>query len=151
MLFTFHVSCFTCYLKTLFSAKKHIGTLAEVNLIPMMDLVFTLLIIFMILAPMLHKGIEVQLPESSVGSTMPDHEYHIVSITQEGDLWFDNQSVTFEMLQEQLQRLSQEETLYIQSDGRVPYGQVVTVLAYLKEQGFQRVGLVTAPQSAEGQ
>lgn len=112
-----------------------------------MDLVFTLLIIFMILAPMIHKGIEVQLPESSAGSVMPDHEYHLVSITQEGTLWFDNQIFTLETFQEQLQRLSQDETLYIQSDARVPYGQVVTVLTYFKEHGFQRVGLVTTPRS----
>ena len=140
-----------CCLKTFFSAKKPIGTLADVNLIPLMDLVFTLLIIFMILAPMLHKGIEVQLPESSVGNMIPDHEYHIVSITQEGNLWFDNQSVTLETFQEHLQGIAQEETLYIQSDERVPYGRIVGVLAYLKERGFQRVGLVTEPQSADGQ
>ncbi len=125
--------------------------MSEVNVIPLVDIVFTLLIIFMIIAPMIHKGIEVQVPESSVGSMMPDHEYHIVSITQEGDVWFDNQTVTLETIQEQLSALSPEETLYIQSDARVPYGRVVTVLTYLKEHGFQRVGLITTPQSGDAQ
>jgi len=119
--------------------------------IPLVDIVFTLLIIFMIIAPMIHKGIEVQVPESSVGSMMPDHEYHIVSITQSGELWLDNQAVTLESLQEHLQSLPQEETLYIQSDANVPYGQVVSVLTFLKEHGFQRVGLVTTPQSEDAQ
>lgn len=120
-------------------------------MIPLVDIVFTLLIIFMIIAPMIHKGIEVQVPESSVGSMMPDHEYHIVSITQSGELWLDNQAVTLESLQEHLQSLPQEETLYIQSDANVPYGQVVSVLTFLKEHGFQRVGLVTTPQSEDAQ
>ena len=138
-------------MKAFFNTKKPIGTLSEVNVIPLVDIVFTLLIIFMIIAPMIHKGIEVQVPDSSVGSMMPDHEYHIVSITHEGNLWFDNQNVTIETLQEHLQSLSQAETLYIQSDARVPYGQVVTVLTHLKEQGFQRVGLITTPRAEKNQ
>lgn len=129
-----------------FATKKNIGTLSEVNVIPLVDIVFTLLIIFMIIAPMIHKGIEVQVPDSSVGNMMPDHEYHIVSISQQGNLWFDSQSVTLETLQEHLQGLAPEETLYIQSDERVPYGQVVRVLTYIKEYGIQRVGLVTTPE-----
>jgi biopolymer transport protein TolR len=134
-----------------FTTKQHIGTLSEVNVIPLVDIVFTLLIIFMIIAPMIHKGIEVQVPDSSVGAMMPEHDYHIVSITSEGELWFDNQIVTFETLQEYLQPLSQEETLYIQSDKQVPYGQVVDVLTYIKEHGIQRVGLVTTPETKSSQ
>jgi biopolymer transport protein TolR len=86
-----------------------------------------------------------------MGEMMPEHDYHIVSITSEGELWFDNQIVTFETLQEHLQTVAQEETLYIQSDTHVPYGQVVDVLTYIKEHGVQRVGLVTTPTTESSQ
>ena len=55
-----------------FVTKKTAMTLSEVNVIPLVDIVFTLLIIFMILAPMIHKGIEVQVPDSSVGETLSE-------------------------------------------------------------------------------
>lgn len=131
------------------TTKKQISTLAEVNVIPLVDIVFTLLIIFMIIAPMIHRGIEVQVPESSVGSTLPDHDYHIISLELDGTLWFDNHSATLESLHEHLEPLSPDQTLYIQSDARAAYGDVVAVLAYLKERGFQRVGLLTTPRAAD--
>ena len=125
--------------------RKTIGTLSEVNVIPLVDIVFTLLIIFMIIAPMIHKGVEVRVPESSVGDILPEHNYHIVSITREGNLWFDNQEVSLETLQEQIKTLSSEDTVYIQADSTVMYGNVVEVITRIKDRGIQRVGLVTTP------
>ena len=128
-----------------FTTKKTITTLSEVNVIPLVDIVFTLLIIFMIIAPMIHKGVEVRVPESSVGRMMPEHNYHIVSITHEGTLWFDNQEVTLETLQEQVRALTPEDTVYIQADTTIAYGNVIEVITHIKEHGIQRVGLVTSP------
>jgi biopolymer transport protein TolR len=128
-----------------FSTKKSIGTLSEVNVIPLVDIVFTLLIIFMIIAPMIHKGIEVQVPDSTVGETMPEHDFHMVSLTQEGALWFDNQEVTLETLPGYLHNMPADTPVYVQSDKHVPYGQVVDVITAIKEQGIRRVGLVTTP------
>jgi biopolymer transport protein TolR len=128
-----------------FTEKKSINTLSEVNVIPLVDIVFTLLIIFMIIAPMIHKGVEVRVPESSVGKMMPEHDYHIVSITREGDVWFDNQEVTLETLQEQVRALTPEDTVYIQADTTIAYGNVIEVITYIKEHGIQKVGLVTTP------
>ena len=128
-----------------FMTRKTIGTLSEVNVIPLVDIVFTLLIIFMIIAPMIHKGVEVHVPESSIGDMMPEHDYHIVSITREGSLWFDNQEVSLESLQEQIKTLSPEDSVYIQADSVVAYGNVIEVITRIKEHGIQRVGLVTIP------
>ena len=132
-----------------FTNKKNWGTLSEVNVIPLVDIVFTLLIIFMILAPMIHKGIEVQVPESAVGETVSDQEQHIVSINREGQVWFDDQEVSLEGIQIHLHVLSGDDTIYVQADKDVPYGIVVDVISEIKEQGIRNVGLVTSPRPAQ--
>ena len=132
-----------------FSHKKNFGTLSEVNVIPLVDIVFTLLIIFMILAPMIHKGIEVQVPESAVGETVVEQEQHIVSINREGQIWFDDREVSSEELQAELQSFSEEDTMYVQADKDVPYGTVVAVISDIKENGIRNVGLVTSPRPAQ--
>lgn len=132
-----------------FRSKKDWGTLSEVNVIPLVDIVFTLLIIFMILAPMIHKGIEVQVPESSVGETVSDQEQHIVSINREGQIWFDDREVSLEEIQTQLQTFSADDTIYVQADKDVPYGAVVKVISEIKENGIRNVGLVTSPRPAQ--
>ena len=128
-----------------FTTKKTGVTLSEVNVIPLVDIVFTLLIIFMIMAPMIHKGIEVQVPESSVGETVPERTHHIITLTKEGILWFDNQEVLLEELPGYLQDISSEDTIYVQSDKNVPYGHVVNVITAIKESGLRNVGLITNP------
>lgn len=129
-----------------FTNKKTTQTLAEINMIPLVDIVFNLLIIFMILAPMIHKGVEVQVPESSAGESLSKQNQHIVSITREGRLWFDDQETSLEHLQEHLQTIAPDDTIYVQSDKSVPYGQVVEVISQIKENGLQKVGLVTVPR-----
>ncbi len=131
-----------------FTHKKSLATLSEVNVIPLVDIVFTLLIIFMILAPMIHKGIEVQVPESSVGETVSDQEQHIVSINRDGQIWFDDREVFPEEIQTQLQAFSEDDTIYVQADKGVPYGVVVDLISEIKESGIRNVGLVTSPRPA---
>jgi len=133
------------FVSKFFTTKKTGITLSEVNVIPLVDIVFTLLIIFMILAPMIHKGIEVQVPDSSVGETVPERSNHIITITKEGVLWFDNQEILQEDLHDHLQDVSSEETIFVQSDKNVPYGHVVDIITAIKENGIRNVGLVTNP------
>ncbi len=132
-----------------FVPKKTAMTLSEVNVIPLVDIVFTLLIIFMIIAPVIHKGIEVQVPESSVGKTVTDQQQHIVSITKEGKIWFDDQEIPAEQLKNHLKELSQDETIYVQADTTIPYGTVVEVISEIKDSGIRNVGLVTNPRQKE--
>jgi biopolymer transport protein TolR len=130
-----------------FTPKKTRGTtLSEVNVIPLVDIVFTLLIIFMILAPMIHKGIEVQVPESAVGEVTPERNQHIISITQQGAIWFDNQEIGLENLPGYLQDLPPQETVYVQADQTIPYGTVIDVISAIKAEGIQQVGLITQPR-----
>lgn len=115
-------------------------------MIPLVDIVFTLLIIFMILAPMIHKGIEVQVPESEVGETVSEENQHIVTITAEGAIWFDDQQLALEELQGYIRTIPAEEIVYVQGDTAVPYGTVMNVISEMKAAGLQNVGLITKPQ-----
>ncbi|PIE34358.1 hypothetical protein CSA56_08225 [candidate division KSB3 bacterium] len=134
-----------------FTSKKTHVTLSEVNVIPLVDIVFTLLIIFMILAPVIHKGIDVQVPESSTGEAIQDKEQYIVSITKEGTIWFNEQEISLETLPDSLQHVTEHDTIYVQSDTTIPYGTVVEVISAIKEQGIRQVGLVTTPRVASSE
>lgn len=128
-----------------FTAKKSIGTLSEINLTSLIDVVFNLLIIFMIITPLVHKGIDVQVPDSSVGEVSPEETSHIVSITKQGTIWFDDRQITFDQLAGYVQGLPAEETIYVQADKHISYGTVIDVISAVKKQGIRRVGLVTNP------
>ncbi len=132
-----------------FVTKKTAMTLSEVNVIPLVDIVFTLLIIFMIMAPVIHKGIEVQTPDSAVGETITEHDRHIVSITEEGAVWFDDHEISLETLKTRVQELPPDEPVYVQADTTISYGMVVEVISELKEGGIHNVGLVTRPRKQD--
>jgi biopolymer transport protein TolR len=131
--------------------KKEHYTLAEVNIIPLVDVVFVLLIIFMVTAPMMHRGIDVQLPPAGVG-TMGPEEKLVITITGDKQVYLNDRQVSIEDLRDLLQNLNlskPEETVYIRSDQLVPYGFVVSTIAKIKEAGIQKIGLVTSPVTPE--
>ncbi len=129
-----------------FRIKRPEGTLSEINVVPLVDVVFNLLIIFMILAPAIHKGVDVQVPESAVGESSVAPKQHVVTITKDGVLWFDDQEATLDTLRQQAGSLEKTETIYVQSDKDISYGMVMDVISALKESGIRNVGLVTKPR-----
>ncbi|HWP46827.1 MAG TPA: biopolymer transporter ExbD [Candidatus Limnocylindrales bacterium] len=131
--------------------RKEHHTLAEVNIIPLVDVVFVLLIIFMVTAPMMHRGIDVQLPQAGVGAMGPEEKL-IITITGDRQVYLNDRPVSLEDLRDLLQNLNlskPEETVYIRSDQSVPYGFVVSTIAKIKEAGIQKIGLVTSPVTSE--
>lgn len=130
-----------------FRMKRPEGTLSEINVVPLMDVVFNLLIIFMILAPVIHKGVVVQVPESAVGESSVEPKQHVVTITKEGVLWFDDQETSLDTLHKQIGAMEKTDTIYVQSDKEIAYGMVIEVISVLKEGGIRNVGLVTRPRA----
>ncbi len=129
-----------------FTHRRTLAAFADVNMTPLVDLVCTLLIIFMIVAPMLYKGIDVQLPRSSVGEDLTRSKVHIVTITAQGGLWFDGEPVRLDGLWIRLQQLAATESVYIQSDKDTSYGQLIDVITLIKKRGLHQVGLITSPE-----
>ena len=125
--------------------------LTEMNLTPLMDLVFNLLIIFMISAPMMNQGMDVDLPQTKAAQDLPTDKDHLVmTVDKDGRVFVDEYEVKVEELENYLKKLvvEQKKALYLRADGNVPYGVVVRVMGEAKAAGIDKLGMV-AEQTLE--
>ncbi len=121
--------------------------LGEINLIPMVDTAFSLLIIFMITAPLLVRGIDIKLPQGATNTIRPE-ERKILTIEQGGRIFLDREELTIASLAArlgELKRQNPEISIYLKADREVPYGIVVAVMDTVKRIGVDRLGIVTEP------
>ena len=132
--------------------KRHL--LAEMNVVPYIDVMLVLLVIFMITAPMLTQGVKVELPKvASETIQVNSEEPVIVSIKADGSYWLkqgknDNQSMALDELSTHLLAVQQQQPnlqVLINGDTQVPYGEVVKLMAALQKAQIIRVGLLTEP------
>jgi biopolymer transport protein TolR len=123
--------------------------LAEINIVNLVDVILVLLIIFMLTAPYLQGGIEIDLPKTRA-SSRDTREGMIVSVTAKPEVFVEDQRLSLEELGPELARRYDAEPgapVYVRADKNVPYGYVVAVMALIKEAGFTNLGLVTEPLS----
>lgn len=128
-----------------FDYKGNRKFLTEMNLTPLMDLVFNLLIIFMISAPLMTQGIDVDLPETKAAQELPaDKDHLILTVDKGGRIFVDEFEVKVEELENYLKKLvvDQKKALYMKADGDVPYGVVVKVMGEAKAAGIDKLGMV---------
>ncbi len=125
--------------------------MAEINVVPYIDVMLVLLIIFMVTAPMLMQGVKVDLPEASAAPVdNQDSEPLIVSVDASGQLFLnlgqEKQVLALPTIKDRVaavMRRSPEKPVLVWGDRAVPYGDVVTVMVALQEAGAPSVGLVT--------
>ncbi|MDO4766611.1 MAG: ExbD/TolR family protein [Pseudomonadota bacterium] len=125
------------------------GFLAEINVTPFVDVMLVLLIIFMVTAPMLTQGVEVDLPETKTVETLPeDSETVVLKILKDGTIKLDKYEVKLDELGNYLKRMELEKgnLLYLQADKDVAYGTVVKVMAEVRAAGVQKLGVVAEPE-----
>ncbi len=128
------------------------GLIAEINVTPFVDVMLVLLIIFMVTAPMLTQGVEVDLPETKTVETLPeDSEAIVLHVRKDGTVKLDKYPVELPNLAGQLRRmgLTKDRMLYLQADKEVPYGVVVKVMAEIRAAGLQKLGVVAEPEDAK--
>jgi biopolymer transport protein TolR len=121
--------------------------MSEINVVPLVDVVLVLLIIFMITAPLLYRGIDIDLPESAANTIKPD-ERVVVSVTRDHKIFVDKEEVGVEQLEATMQRLHDRNpnvTIYLRADQGIPYGMVVRVMDAVKRVGIDKLGMVTEP------
>jgi biopolymer transport protein TolR len=132
------------------SGKAPRTTLSEINVTPLVDVMLVLLIIFMITAPMMQQGLEVQLPVAG-GTTQPSLEKEIVLTVQKDGTIYLNQTVyALEALQPKLRALynnRRDQRLFLRADTNVAYGVVVRVMDEVKKAGVVQLGMITQPLS----
>ncbi|MFQ5989616.1 MAG: biopolymer transporter ExbD [Candidatus Methylomirabilales bacterium] len=123
------------------------GALSEINVTPFVDVVLVLLIIFMITAPMMIRGIDVQVPRTETRNVNPE-ERLILTITKKKVVYLDDQQITLGRLQKVLTGLKKrnpQAAIFLRADEKVPYGVVVQVMDVVNKAGIDRLGMVTEP------
>jgi len=122
-------------------------TLAEINMIPFIDIVLVLLIIFMVTAPVIQSGIEVNVPRTQVVREIAEEKL-VVSIDKEQKLYLQNDPVNVNELGDKIRQKLLDPTrqsVYLRADQSVPFQTFATVLDHLKLAGIENVSIVTQP------
>ena len=136
--------------------RAHRRLVGEINVVPYIDVMLVLLVIFMITAPLLSQGIEVDLPEAD---TRPvdtrDHEPVVLTVNARGELFLDaggdpRQAIQADEVQRRVAVLLRRDAatpVLVRADARVPYGEVVKAMALLQAAGASKLGFLTDPPS----
>ncbi|MDF0651381.1 MAG: biopolymer transporter ExbD [Nitrospira sp.] len=125
--------------------------LAEINVIPLVDVVLVLLVIFMVTAPMLYRGMDIKLPASASNTIKPEIRA-VLTIEKDQRLYLDKDQVSVAQLERKLRVMKEEHadvSLYLRADRDVPYGIVVQVMDGVKKAGIEKLGMVTDPTGPE--
>lgn len=130
-----------------FHRKDRLSALTEINVTPLIDLAFALLIIFMITTPLLEQTIEVDLPVESPSSQAVEREvFQSVSIDKQGRYFWGEQAVSPAQLADLLDSFSQQAdppVLSIRADAALPYQRVITVIDMIKQRKLSKISLDT--------
>lgn len=122
---------------------------ADINVTSLVDVAFVLLIIFMITAPIMQGGVDVQLPRAEARPIEPKSGL-VVTVDRTGKIFLDQSSLSYEDFRATFPafvRTRHPSGVYLRADGRVPYATVVQVLAVIRASGVSDVGLVAEPQT----
>jgi biopolymer transport protein TolR len=135
-------------------SRKGQNTMAEINVVPLVDIMLVLLVIFMVTAPFMNESIDVDLPQVNAASASTEKKDKIIVVNQQGDVFIEGEDKTpynLDTLGPALQQLfageaQGEKTLFLRADKNVPYGTVVKIMALAKQVGIARIGMITEPE-----
>jgi biopolymer transport protein TolR len=125
---------------------------SEINVTPLVDVMLVLLIIFMVSAPMMNTGVEIDLPAAQAPQVEISEEKLLLTVARDSKVYLGRDEVPYDKLEATLlanDRMQREKELFVQADETVPYGFVVKVLAIVKKAGISKLGLVTDPLASE--
>jgi biopolymer transport protein TolR len=124
------------------------GSITEINVTPLVDVMLVLLIIFMVTAPMLQTGVDVNLPQAKA-QTIPDDEGKLIlTVTKDKRVFLGKLQIQWDDVEKMLKnnaKLNQDKELYLHADKDLLYGDVVKIMAAVKQAGVDKLGMVTDP------
>jgi biopolymer transport protein TolR len=128
------------------------ATLSEINVTPLVDVMLVLLIIFMVTAPMLQQGFDVNLPEEREGGSLdPSQERVVITLAKNERMYLNERRIDFPELEQTLRQASATtREVFLRADKEIPYGLVVKMMAAIKQAGIERLGIVTVPADDDG-
>jgi len=122
--------------------------MSEINVTPLVDVMLVLLIIFMVTAPMMMQGMDVQLPQTQAKAIPSQEERLVITLNKKQEIFINEYRVSRGELQEKLKILYQnkkEGEVFLRADRSLPYGFVVQVMSDIKNSGIEKLGMVTEP------
>ncbi|MGB3212636.1 MAG: protein TolR [Desulforhopalus sp.] len=125
---------------------------SEINVTPLVDVMLVLLIIFMVTAPMMTQGVNVDLPETTAKSLRQEEKPIVVTVTKDGEISINNIPLVRDLMVQELKKnydTNKDQPIFLRADKNVPYGHVVTVMADIKAVGFDKIGMITKPPEKE--
>ena len=126
--------------------------MSDINVTPFVDVMLVLLIIFMVTAPMMVQGVDVDLPTTTAAPLPANEDKLIVSVDKDRTVYLNSQEVSVAFLAEKLGAILENldsDTVYLKADKQVPYGVVVHVMSQIKRAGVKSLGMITLPDDAD--
>ena len=135
-----------------FETKTQGSTISQINVVPLVDVMLVLLVIFMVTAPILQQGLQVDLPQAKAGALTGEDDQLVVSISRAGAVYLNDTEIAVDALTEKLEavaRVRPDRQVFLRADRHVEYGKVVGVMAAVRGAGIQNLGMVTELPSGE--
>ncbi|MBF0369191.1 MAG: protein TolR [Magnetococcales bacterium] len=123
--------------------------MGEINVTPLVDIMLVLLIIFMVAAPLMTQGVEVDLPDAEAKPLPSEVEPLVVSVKRDGSTYIEERPVSAQELAAKIKLIRGNNPnllVYVRGDDQVSYGTIMTVMSQLQQAGVDKVGLVTEPE-----
>jgi biopolymer transport protein TolR len=124
---------------------------SQINVTPLVDVMLVLLVIFMVTAPIIQQGVEVNVPRVRAAALPGTEQQFVVSITRNQEIYLNDARLTLDQLTEKLQAISAERPdreIFVRADEDVPYGTVIRTMAAIRAAGIENVGMVTEMPAA---
>lgn len=122
--------------------------MADINVTPLVDVMLVLLIIFMVTAPMMMEGVEVNLPQTQAKQMKTEEDPLILTVDRQGEIHIEKHTIKLEEVEVKVKKIFQyrrDKEILLRADKDVPYGFVIRVMAAVKRAGITKLGMVTEP------